>query len=99
MKKLSLLFVLLGALSFTVVTAMPTPAEAAKAKSSKKSKSAKKSSKTKVTVQKSAPSPVSVTYFNNCVGYWGPFAVVGAVGCGAVFAVPVIVESIFWRPA
>jgi hypothetical protein len=94
MKKFGLSLALLAGLSFAVVTAMPTPAEAQK--SGKSSKKSKKGKAAKVTVQK-ASSPVSVTYFHNCVSYWGWLAPVGAVGCGAVWAVPTIVESIFWR--
>lgn len=102
MKKFSLSLALCAAFSFAVVTAMPTPADASShaGKSSKSSKSSK-SKPAKVTVNKSA-SPVSITHFNHCVGAgsgWGFFAPVVAVGCGAVFAVPVIVESFLFRRA
>lgn len=96
MKKIGLSLALCAALSFAVVTAMPTPAEAQKAgKSGKKSK---KSKAAKVTVKKAAaPTPVSYQYFTGCVNAWGWLAPVGAVGCGVVWAVPVIVESVVWR--
>ena len=96
MKKFGLSLALLAGLSFAVVTAMPTPAEAQKSgKSSKKSKKSKGKA-AKVTVQK-VYTPVSATYFNQCVGAWGWLAPVGVVGCGAFWAVPTVVESIFWR--
>jgi hypothetical protein len=88
MKKFSVLVALLAALSFTAVTAMPTPAEAQKSgkKSGKKAKAAK------VEVQKPGQ-PVTVQAYHYCVNSFGVFAVVGAVGCGAFWAVPVMVES------
>jgi hypothetical protein len=95
MKKFGLSLALCAALSFAVVTAMPTPVEAAK--SSKSSKSGKSKGKpAKVTVQKSR-TPVSVTYFNNCVESFGWFGVVAAAGCGVVWAVPTMVETLVWR--
>jgi hypothetical protein len=94
MKKFGLSLALCAALSFAVVTAMPTPVEAAKSGKSSKSKSSKPM---KVKVQKSGHQPVSVTYFNNCYAGWGWLAPVAAVGCGAVFAIPVVVESLVWR--
>jgi hypothetical protein len=100
MNKLSLSLALCAAFSFAVAVATPTPADAQAKKSSKSSKSSK-SKPMKVTVQKSG-SPVSVISFNNCAAIgagWGIFAPVAAVTCGAVFAVPVIVESFVWRKA
>lgn len=94
MKKFGLSLALCAALSFAVVTAMPTPAEAQK--SSKSGKKSSKSKPAKVTVKKSG-GPVTVVYFNHCVDAFGYLAPVGAVGCGAVWAAPVIVESLMWR--
>ena len=98
MKKLSLSIALCAALSLAVTTAIPTSVDAATEKSSKSSKSSK-SKPAKVTVSKSA-TPASVTYFHNCAAVgagWGILAPVAAVGCGAVWAVPVIVQSLLWR--
>lgn len=88
MKKLSLSIALCTALSFAVVSTMPTPVEAQTKKSSK-------SSKTKVTVSKSASSGgssnlVSVNAVQSCTNTFG---VVGAVVCGFVFAPVTIVEA------
>ena len=96
MKKFGLSLAICAALSFAVVTAMPTPVEAAKSSKSGKKSSKSKGKAAKVTVQK-AGTPVSVSYFHNCVNSFGWLAPVGAVGCGAVFAVPVMVESFVWR--
>ena len=97
MKKFRLALALLAALSFTVVTAAPTPAEAQK--SGKKSgKSGKKAKAAKVEVQKPGQ-PVTVQVYHNCVNSFGVFAVVGAVGCGAFWAVPVMIESFTVRRA
>ena len=96
MKKFGLSLALCAALSFAVVTAMPTPAEAQKSGKSSKKSGKSKGKPVKVTVQK-AGTPVSVTYFNHCASGWGWLAPVGAVGCGVVWAVPTIAESLFWR--
>lgn len=99
MKKFGLSLALCAALSFAVVTAMPTPVEAAKSgKSAKKSSKAKssKSKPAKVTVRKGY-TPVSVVYFNGCVNTFGWLVPVGTVGCGVVWAVPTIAESLFWK--
>ena len=68
------------------------PAEAAGKKKSKGG------SKTKVTVSKQAPvTGYWAGGFNNCASasatMWLPFAAVGTVGCGVVYAVPVMVEG------
>lgn len=94
MKKFGLSLALCAALSFAVVTAMPTPAEAQK--SSKSGKKSSKSKPAKVTVRKGY-TPVSVVHFNGCVNSFGWLVPVGTVGCGVVWAVPTIVESLFWR--
>ena len=87
--KLNLSFAILTAAALALATA---PADAA---SKKKSKSA---SKTKVTVSQKAPVyGYWASGFNNCAGVsstmWVPFAVVGTVGCGVVYAVPVMIEG------
>jgi hypothetical protein len=69
-----------------------SPADAA----SKKKKS--KGSKAKVTVSQKAPATgYWAGGFNNCASasatMWLPFAAVGTVGCGVVYAVPVMVEG------
>jgi hypothetical protein len=91
-------------LSFAILTAAALALAAAPADAATKKKS-KGSSKTKVTVSQRAP--VTTGYwsagFNNCAsvgaGAWYPIAAAGAVGCGLVYAVPVMIEGFVYRPA
>lgn len=87
--KLNLSFAILTAAALALATA---PADAA---SKKKSKG---SSKAKVTVSQRAPvTGYWSAGFNNCASasatMWLPFAAVGTVGCGVVYAVPVMIEG------
>ncbi|HEX2512567.1 MAG TPA: hypothetical protein VHK44_08230 [Xanthobacteraceae bacterium] len=81
---------------FTVVSAIALALAAAPAEAASKKKS--KGSKAKVTVSKQAPvTGYWSAGFNNCAswaaGAWYPIAAVGAVSCGVVYAVPVMVEG------
>jgi hypothetical protein len=100
MKKFGLSLALCAALSLAVVPAMTTPADAAKSGKSSKSKKSK-ATKVEVTKQSNGTVPLSVSYFNSCANAgasWGwVVAPVAAVGCGAVWAGPVIFQSFFWR--
>ncbi len=87
MKKISV-FAVVSAIALAIAAA---PAEAATKKKSK-------SSKAKVTVSKQAPvTGYWSAGFNNCAswaaGAWYPIAAVNAVGCGVVYAVPVMIEG------
>ena len=87
MKKFSI-FAFVSAIALAIAAA---PAEAATKKKSK-------GSKAKVTVSKQAPvTGVWASGFNQCAsmnaGAWYPIAAVGAVGCGIVYAVPVMIEG------
>jgi hypothetical protein len=84
-------------LSFAILTAAALALAAAPAEAAGKKKS-KGGSKTKVTVSKQAPvTGYWAGGFNNCASasatMWLPFAAVGTVGCGVVYAVPVMVEG------
>jgi len=88
MKKFSV-FAFVSAIALAIAAA---PAEAATKKKSKGG------SKAKVTVSKQAPvGGYWASGFNNCAGMnagaWYPIAAIGAVGCGVVYAVPVMVEG------
>ena len=90
-------------LSFAILTAAALALAAAPADAASKKKS-KGASKTKVTVSKQAPATgYWAGGFNNCAGasatMWLPFAAVGTVGCGVVYAIPVMIEGFVYRPA
>jgi hypothetical protein len=102
MKKKSLSLALCAALSLAVMTA----AADAATKSGGKSSKSKSSTGTKVTVN--AQPNTAVGYFHSCVGsstqFWGGVPVlaliaapVSAVGCGAVWSVPILVQAFWWR--
>ena len=94
MKKVSV-FAFVSAVALAIAAA---PAEAATKKKSK-------GSKTKVTVSKQAPATGGywASGFNNCAGWnagaWYPIAAAGAVGCGVVYAVPVMIEGFLYPQA
>jgi hypothetical protein len=94
MKKFSV-FAFVSAIALAIAAA---PAEAATKKKSK-------GSKAKVTVSKQAPVTTGfwASGFNNCAsvgtGAWYPLAAVGAVGCGIVYAVPVMIEGFMFPQA
>ena len=94
MKKFSV-FAFVSAIALAIAAA---PAEAATKKKSKGG------SKAKVTVSKQAPvSGYWSSSFNNCAGVnagaWYPIAAVSAVGCGVVYAVPVMFEGFMYPQA
>jgi hypothetical protein len=83
-------------LSFAILTAAALAFAAAPADAASKKKS--KGSKARVTVSQQAPvTGYWASGFNNCATasatMWLPFAAVGTVGCGVVYAVPVMVEG------
>jgi hypothetical protein len=83
-------------LSFAILTAAALAFAASPADAASKKKS--KGSKAKVTVSQKAPATgYWASGFNNCASasatMWLPFAAVGTVGCGVVYAVPVMVEG------
>jgi hypothetical protein len=89
-------------LSFAILTAAALAFAASSADAATKKKT--KSSKAKVTVSQTAPvTGYWASGFNNCASasatMWLPFAAVGTVGCGVVYAVPVAVEGFVYRPA
>ena len=82
---------------FTVVSAIALAIAAAPAEAATKKKKSK-DSRAKVTVSKQAPvTGFWASGFNNCAswaaGAWYPIAAVNAVGCGVVYAVPVMFEG------
>jgi hypothetical protein len=85
-------------LSFAILTAAALALAASPADAAGKKKS-KSSSKAKVTVSQRAPVVTGywASGFNNCASasatMWVPFAAVGTVGCGVVYAVPVMIEG------
>lgn len=88
---------------FTVISAIALALAASPADAQAKKKAAK-SSKAKVTVSKQAPvTGYWASGFNNCAsvgaGAWYPIAAVGAVGCGVVYAVPVMIEGFLFPQA
>jgi hypothetical protein len=88
---------------FTVISAIALALAASPADAQAKKKAAK-SSKAKVTVSKQAPATgFWASGFNNCAsmnaGAWYPIAAVGAVGCGIVYAVPVMIEGFMFPQA
>lgn len=93
MKKASLCLALCAAFSLVVVT---SPSYAASKKAPAKSKA-----KVSVTVRKHAPAaPPMVANFNSCVASGvGVLPVLSAVGCTAVWAVPVWIEALFFPRA
>ncbi len=80
MKKVGLSIALSAAIAI-VMAAMPSEA----------------ATKKKAKVAKPAPvaksEPVMIGAFNGCVRTFQPLAVVGAVGCGVFYAVPVGIEA------
>jgi hypothetical protein len=94
--KLNLSLAVLATAAFALAA---LPAEAA---TKKKSKGA---SKTKVTVSQTAPATGGYwsASFNSCAsmgaGAWYPVAAVGAVGCGIVYAIPVMIEGFLFPRA
>jgi hypothetical protein len=89
-------------LSFAILTAAALAFAASSADAATKKKS--KESKARVTVSQTAPATgYWASGFNNCASasatMWLPFAAVGTVGCGVVYAVPVMVEGFVYRPA
>ncbi len=100
MKKFGLSLAMCAALSLAAVPMMTTPADAQKSgKSSKKSKS--KAAKVEVSKKSGGPAPASVVYFNNCATTGASYGLVigsaAAVGCGVVWAVPVLIQSLIFR--
>jgi hypothetical protein len=86
MKKASLCVALCAALSLVAAGA-----------DAQGKKDAGKSKKAKVTVQKKAPEPVSVSNFHACVASGvGIFPVITTVGCTVFWAIPIGVESLFF---
>lgn len=84
--KINLSLAVLAAVAFAVAA---SPADAATKKKSSKGKAAK------VVVTKPAPffTANATACFNGAAGWWFPFAAIGTVGCGVVYAVPVAVEG------
>jgi len=83
------------ALAVLAAVAMAVAAAPADAASKKKSKS---SSKAKVTVTQTAPATgYWAAGWTQCAtwsaGAWYPIAAAGSVGCGVVYAVPVVIEG------
>ena len=98
MKKFGLSLAICAALSLAAVPMMTTPADAHKSgKSSKKSKAAK----VEVSKKSSGPAPASAVYFNNCATAGASYGTIiggaAAVGCGVVWAVPVLIQSFIFR--
>jgi len=92
-------------LSFAILTAAAIALAAAPADAAGKKKSKASKGKAKVTVSQRAPVTTGfwASGFNNCASasatWWFPIAAVGTVGCGVVYAVPVMVEGFVYRPA
>ena len=88
-------------LAILAAAALAFAASPADAASKKKSKG----SKAKVTVSKPAPAGYATGYWSSSMlacgsataGAWYPIAAVGSVGCGLVYAVPVMVEGFVVR--
>ena len=86
----------LAILAAAAIAFAASPADAASKKKSK-------GSKAKVTVSKPAPKAYATGYWSSSMqacgsataGAWYPIAAIGSVGCGLVYAVPVMVEG-FW---
>jgi len=78
-------------LALAAAVAMAVAASPSEAATKKKAKA----TKAKVTVTKSQP--YFVSNWNACAStaatWWFPFAVIGTVGCGVVYAIPVGVEG------
>jgi hypothetical protein len=79
MKKLSI---------FTIASAIALAIAAAPADAATKKKKGKAKAERTVATQ-----PVFISGYYGCVNSFGVFAAVGAVGCGAVYAVPVAAEG------
>lgn len=91
-------------LSFAILTAAALALATAPADAAGKKKGKKGSSKAKVTVSQKAPvTGYWAAGYNNCAAasntMWVPFAAVGTLGCGVVYAVPIMVEGVVYRPA
>ena len=89
--------------SLAILAAAATAFAASPADAASKKKS--KGSKAKVTVSKPAPAGYATGYWSSSMqacgsataGAWYPIAAVGSVGCGLVYAVPVMVEGFVVR--
>jgi ABC-type sugar transport system substrate-binding protein len=84
-------------LSFAILTAAALALAASPADAASKKKS-KGGSRTKVVVSKPAPTNgYWASGMNSCASasatWWFPIAAVGSVGCGVVYAVPVMIEG------
>jgi hypothetical protein len=84
--KINLTLALAAAVAMAVAA---SPADAQSKKKSSKSKAAK--------VVVTAPAPFwasnATACFNGAATWWFPFAAIGSVGCGIVYAIPVAAEG------
>jgi hypothetical protein len=80
-------------LALAAAVAMAVAASPADAASKKKSSKSSKAAKVVVT----APAPYwassATACFNGAATWWFPFAAIGSVGCGIVYAIPVAAEG------